>query len=486
MFPGRPSLGGAPARFSSHHRHKLIMAQRRRDQLQSLSALWRNPVARAWIYQISVVVAVGAAAYTIFQNTIKNLEERGISSGFSYLVNEAGFGIGEILPVPNLTGGLVHLLIAIVAGLFLVFLLSQWQKRRGKTIGSELRLVIMVFILLFGVPVAVLFYSGDTITAIRYTEANSYGVALMVGLLNTFKVSLIGCVLATLLGLFLGISRLSSNWLVAKLSETYIEIIRNIPLLVQLFFVYIAVLRTMPSPKNSLRFFDVVILNNRGLYLPAPIPQPFADLFILSIALTGIGIFFWSRHATQRRNSTGEQLPVFLPSVAALVVIPGMVWLISGTPFQLEYAVLRGFNFQGGLEMSPEFTAMLIGLTLYTAAFIAEIVRSGIQAVSKGQREAAQSLGLRTGHTMRLIILPQAMRVMIPPLTSQYLNLTKNSSLGVAIGFAEVVNVSGTIINQSGQAIEPIALTMLIYLTFSLSISTLMNWYNAKMRLVER
>ena len=242
----------------------------------------------------------------------------------------------------------------------------------------------------------------------------------------------------------------------------------------------------MPQPRNSLRFFDVVILNNRGLYLPSPIPQPFAELFMLSIAATLIGIFFWKRQVNRRRDRTGEQLPFFLPSVAALVAVPGLVWLIAGTPFQLEYAELRGFNFVGGLEMSPEFTAMLIGLTLYTAAFIAEIVRSGIQAVSKGQSEAAQSLGLRSGQTLRLIVLPQAMRVMIPPLTSQYLNLTKNSSLGVAIGFAEVVNVSGTIINQSGQAIEPIALTMLIYLTFSLSISMLMNWYNAKMRLVER
>lgn len=462
------------------------MAQRRRDKPLSLITLWRNPVARAWFYQIAVLLAIGLAASTIFQNTIRNLKERGITSGFSYLVNEAGFGIGEIIPVPELAGGVSHLLIAIAIGLFLVFLLSRWQKRRGGTIGSDTRLVIVVFILLFGVPIAVLFYSGDTITVIRYTEANSYGVALMVGLLNTFKVSLIGCALATLLGLLIGISRLSSNWLVAKLAETYIEIIRNIPLLVQLFFVYVAVLRTMPQPKNSLRFFDVVILNNRGLYLPSPIPQAFAELFMLSIAVTLIGIYFWKRQVNQRRDSTGEQLPFFLPSLAALVAIPGLVWLIFGTPFQLEYAELRGFNFVGGLELSPEFTAMLIGLTLYTAAFIAEIVRSGIQAVSKGQSEAAQSLGLRGGQTLRLIVLPQAMRVMIPPLTSQYLNLTKNSSLGVAIGFAEVVNVSGTIINQSGQAIEPIALTMLIYLTFSLSISTLMNWYNAKMRLVER
>ena len=462
------------------------MTPPRRDQPQSLIALWRNPVARAWIYQIAILLAVGLGAHTLFQNTRRNLEEKDTVSGFAYLANEASFGIGEILPVPVLEGGLIHLLIAIVAGLFLVFLLSRWQKRRGGTIGADTRLVIVVFILLFGVPLAVLFYSGDTIRAIHYTEANSYGVALMVGLLNTFKVSLIGCVLATLLGLFLGISRLSSNWLVAKLSETYIEIVRNIPLLVQLFFVYIAVLRTLPQPENSLRFFDVAILNNRGLYLPSPIPQDFANLFMLSIAATLTGIYFWRRHVKQRQDRTGEQLPFFLPSVAALVAVPGLVWLIFGTPFQLEYAELRGFNFVGGLELSPEFTAMLISLTLYTAAFIAEIVRSGIQAVSKGQREAAQSLGLRGGQTLRLIVLPQAMRVMIPPLTSQFLNLTKNSSLGTAIGFAEVVNISGTIINQSGQAIEPIALTMVIYLTFSLSISMLMNWYNAKMRLVER
>lgn len=456
------------------------------DKPQSLIALWRNPVARAWIYQIAVLLAIGLAAYTIFQNTLKNLEERGISSGFSFLVNEAGFGIGEILPVPVLAGGMVHLLIAIAAGLVIVFLLSRWLKRRGRTIGEDTRLVILVFILLLGVPVAVLFYSADTITAIHYTEANSYGVAMMVGLLNTFKVALIGCVLATLLGLLIGISRMSSNWLVAKLSETYIEIIRNIPLLVQLFFVYYAVLRTLPSPRNSLRFFDSISLNNRGLYLPSPIPQANADLFMLSIAVTLTGIYFWRRHVNRRRDSTGDQLPFILPSLAALVAVPGLVWLISGTPFHLEYAELRGFNFQGGLELSPEFTAMLIGLTFYTAAFIAEIVRSGIQAVSKGQSEAAQSLGLSNSQTLRLIVLPQAMRVMIPPLTSQYLNLTKNSSLGTAIGFAEVVNVSGTIINQGGQAIEPIALTMLIYLTFSLSISMFMNWYNAKMRLVER
>ncbi|KHD09169.1 amino acid ABC transporter permease [Candidatus Thiomargarita nelsonii] len=300
-------------------------------------------------------------------------------------------------------------------------------------------------------------------TLIEYNESSTYGHTFVVGLLNTILVSALGIAFATLLGFIIGIARLSHNWLVAKLAAAYIEIFRNIPLLLQIFFWYFVVLRALPSPRQSWAFGDLAFLNIRGLYLPLPE----LEFSFIWVAFFLVLVFVWAKR------------PVFY--FALLLVLP-LFWL---APWDVPQ--LKGFNFQGGITVIPELMALLIALSIYTAAFIAEIVRSGIQGVNYGQTEAAQALGLRQSHTLRLVIIPQAMRIIIPPLTSQYLNLTKNSSLATAIGYPDLVAVfAGTTLNQTGQAVEVIAMTMAVYLTLSLSISLLMNWYNRKMMLVER
>jgi general L-amino acid transport system permease protein len=316
-------------------------------------------------------------------------------------------------------------------------------------------------------------------TLIDYNESSTYGHTFVVGLLNTILVSALGIVFATILGFIIGIARLSHNWLVAKLAAAYIEIFRNIPLLLQIFFWYFAVLRALPSPRESWAFGDLAFLNIRGLYLPEPVFEQ-GFLFVWVAFLVAIVLVFVLKGWAKRRlDRTGKPFPVFY--LALLLVLPLFTFWVAGAPLSWQVPELKGFNFQGGISVIPELTALLIALSIYTAAFIAEIVRSGIQAVNYGQTEAAQALGLRQSHTLRLIIIPQAMRVIIPPLTSQYLNLTKNSSLATAIGYPDLVAVfAGTTLNQTGQAVEVIAMTMAVYLSLSLSISLLMNWYNRK------
>lgn len=324
-------------------------------------------------------------------------------------------------------------------------------------------------------------------TLIPYDRSSLYLDAFLVGLINTLLISVLGIILASLLGFTLGVARLSSNWLIARIATLYIEVIRNIPLLLQLFFWYFAVLKAMPAVKQSYLFLGNMVLNNRGLYTPKPV---FDDRFIFvfaAIVLTIIGIFVLRRFSKKRLEATGQRTPVLLLSVAALLVVPALVLLISGSIITFDNPVLKGFNYKGGFSFPPEFVALLFGLVIYTAAFIAEIVRAGILAVSTGQTEAAQSLGIKEGDRLRLVVIPQAMRVIVPPLTSQYLNLTKNSSLAAAIGYPELVSVfMGTTLNQTGRAIEVVFITMLVYLTLSLSTAALMNWYNARVALEER
>ena len=322
---------------------------------------------------------------------------------------------------------------------------------------------------------------------IPYSETSTYGRVFWVGLLNTLLVSALGIVFATLIGFVIGIARLSRNWLVARLATVYIEVFRNIPLLLQLFFWYFAVLRAMPSPRQSLHLGDIAYLNIRGLYLPRPLFESGFWLVPLALLAAIIGSIFLARWARRRQEVTGQAFPTFLAVLGLIVSLPLLVFFLAGSPLYWEYPELQGFNFHGGLMVIPELAAIVTALSIYTAAFIAEIVRAGIQAVSHGQTEAAYSLGLRPGQTLRLIVIPQALRVIIPPLTNQYLNLTKNSSLAAAIAYPDLVSVfSGTVLNQTGQAIEVIALTMAVYLTISLTISLLMNWYNRRMALVER
>ena len=322
---------------------------------------------------------------------------------------------------------------------------------------------------------------------IDYTEASSYGRAFVVGLLNTLLLAFTGIVAATILGVIVGIARLSKNWLIARLAMVYIEIFRNIPLLLQIFFWYFAVLRALPSPKGSVNFMDGVFINNRGLYMPSSILEDGFSIVAWAVVISIIAIVVIARWARKRQERTGQQFHTVYVSVAILIGLPLLALMLTGFPISWEIPVLKGFNFVGGTVIIPEFLALWVALSVYTGSFIAEIVRAGIQAVDHGQTEASHALGLRAAPTLRLVILPQALRVIIPPLSSQYLNLTKNSSLATAIAYPELVSVfTGTVLNQTGQAVEIISITMAVYLSISLGISMLMNWYNAKMALVER
>jgi len=322
---------------------------------------------------------------------------------------------------------------------------------------------------------------------IPYNESDTYGRVFLVGLLNTLLVAGIGIVLATILGFFIGIARLSRNWLLARLAEAYVELIRNLPLLFQLLFWYLAVLGTLPGPRQSISLFGEIFLNNRGIIVPAPVAGKGAGAVIAVFTVSVIAIVALKLWARRLQIRTGRHVPLLWISLA-LLVVPSLVALIAtGFPIGFERPELRGFNFVGGIRLLPEFVALVVALTTYTAAFIAEIVRAGLLAVPRGQSEAAFALGLRRGLTLRLIIVPQALRVIVPPLTNQYLNLTKNSSLAVAVGYPDLFAVfAGTTLHQTGQAIEIIAITMAVYLAISLITSVLMNWYNAHIRIAER
>jgi len=380
---------------------------------------WRSPTARALVFQLLLVAGILAFGYYLLDNTLRNMEQRGITTGFGFLSNEAGFGILQSL--------------------------------------------------------------------IEYDETHTYGRTFIVGLLNTLLVAVLGIFFATFIGFFMGVARLSHNWLVARLATVYIETFRNIPLLLQIMFWYFAVLRPLPLPRQSLSLGDTVFLNNRGLFLPRPIAEEGFGIVLTIFVLALVGLVVIARWARRRQEATGQQFPLFRVGLLLLIGLPLLAYWLVGSPLSWDYPALKGFNFRGGLEVIPELAALVLALSIYTGAFIAEAVRSGIQAVSHGQTEAAYALGLRPRITLKLVIIPQAMRVIIPQLTSQYLNLTKNSSLATAIGYPDLVNVfAGTTLNQTGQAVEVIAMTMGVYLTISLTISMFMNWYNRRTRLIER
>lgn len=322
-------------------------------------------------------------------------------------------------------------------------------------------------------------------SAIAYSAADTYGRAVLVGLINTLMVSVIGIVAATVLGTLVGVGRLSRNWLVSRLCGLYVEVMRNVPLLLQLFFWYALITEIMPGPRQALSPLPDVFISNRGLRLPW-LAGHAMDWILGGLALAIVALMVIAHWARRRQEATGRVFPLGWLALVLLPGLPLLAWLVSGSTLELDRPVLKGFNFQGGLTLTPELSALMAGLVIYTAAYIAEVVRSGIQAVSQGQWEAAASLGLRRSRVLRKVILPQAMRVIIPPMTSQYLNLMKNSSLAVAIGYPDIVAVTNTILNQTGQAIEGIMIIMAAYLVVSLSISAFMNWYNKHMALVER
>ncbi len=387
------------------------------------AVFWNDPAYRAIFFQAVALILVVGVLWYFASNTVSNLEKRGIASGFGFLKTTAGFGIIQ--------------------------------------------------------------------TLIPYSETSSYSTAFLVSLLNTLLIAAVGIVFATVFGFILGVARLSQNWIISRLAAVYVETFRNIPLLLQIFFWYHAVLKPLPGPKNSFAFSDAFFLNSRGLYFPGPIPNDTFWIVLAVLALGIVGTVILSRWASARQATTGAQTPVFryglLMIVGAPVLVFVLISLLFGSPLAFDYPQLGRFNLRGGIVIIPEFIAMLIALSVYTAAFIAEIVRAGIQAVSHGQTEASLALGMKRGPTMRLVIIPQALRVIIPPLTSQYLTLTKNSSLATAIAYPDLTAVfAGTVLNQTGQAVEIIGITMAVYLTISLSTAGFMNWYNARKALVER
>lgn len=381
--------------------------------------LWRDPGFRALVVQAVLLIALAAVIGVLVSNTMSNLEERGITTGFGFFGERAGFSIPQ--------------------------------------------------------------------TLIEYSGNSTYAMTFVVGLLNTLLVSALGVVAATLIGFLVGIARLSPNWLLAKAAMVYVELFRNVPLLLQILFWYFAVLRALPSPRDSLSFFEAIFLNIRGLILPAPLPQAGFSAVLWALLLAVIASIILVRFARRRQDRTGQRLPAGWLSLALIVGLPLAVYAFNGFPLNWEVPALAGFNFRGGITILPELAALWLALSIYTASFIAEIVRSGIQSVAHGQVEAARSLGLTPGITLRKVVIPQAMRLIIPQLTSQHLNLIKNSSLATAIGYPDLVAVfAGTALNQTGQALEIIAITMAVYLTISLVVSFLMNLYNARVQIKER
>jgi general L-amino acid transport system permease protein len=322
---------------------------------------------------------------------------------------------------------------------------------------------------------------------IPYQETDTYGRVFLVGLLNTLLVAGLGVFFATIIGILIGIARLSPNWVLARLAGGYVELIRNLPLLFQILFWYLAVLGTLPGPRQSVSLFGEVFINNRGVILPAPVAQENAIHVAIAVVVAILAAIVLRIWAKRRHECTGRPFPTFAVGATLIVGLPLIAFVAAGFPIGIDHPRLQGFNFVGGMRLIPEFLALLIALATYTAAFIAEIVRAGILAVPRGQSEAALGLGFRRGQLLRLVVLPQALRVIIPPLTNQYLNLTKNSSLAVAIGYPDLVAVfAGTTLNQTNQAVEIIAITMAVYLAISLLTSIAMNWYNARIQLSER
>lgn len=384
-----------------------------------LSDLWTNERSRSLIIQIVALIVLLLSLAWIVNNTIQNLENLGVETGYGFLEHPASYDINQRL--------------------------------------------------------------------IEYTSRSTHARAALVGFLNTVLVAVTGVAFATLLGFLAGILRLSQNWLVSRLMTAYIEFTRNVPVLLHILLWYGIVVHTLPHPKQALEPVGGFFLSNRGFYVPRPEFGDFAWVIPAALAAAVAGVWLFARHARRVQERTGRIYPVFSIGLAAIVAAPVIAFYAAGSPVELDWPALKGFNYKGGVALKPEFFALWFALSIYTAAFIAEIVRSGILAVSHGQTEASYSLGIKPGRTMRLVIIPQALRVIVPPLISQYLNLTKNSSLAIAVGYMDVTATIGRIsLNQTGRALECMSILLTIYLLISLTISAFMNWYNRRIRLVER
>jgi len=395
------------------------------SQVKSLTfrEILYNNEVRAFFFQVATFLLIFGLFYTIIGNLFDNIEARGIHTGFSFLKNRAGF---DILPF----------------------------------LGNYLQ---------------------------DYTPESSNLTVFYVGLINTLVVAFVGIIVTTFLGLFIGIARLSNNYLIAKLAGGYIELFRNVPVLLQIFFWYNIFINIFPHPKKSLSFFDVVFLNQRGLYLPKPILENGFLLVIIAFVVGIILTVFMKRYFNKKHDETGVHTRTLGYSTLLILGLPAVFFLLLGSPLHFDFAVLGKFNLKGGMQVVPEFIALTFALSVYTATYIAEAIRSGIEAVDKGQKEAAAAIGLTQTQSLKLIVLPQALRVAIPPTINQYLNLTKNSSLATAIGYPELMSAfGGTVLNQVGQAVEILGMAMLVYLVISLCISFLLNVVNKRMAIPER
>lgn len=395
------------------------------SQVKSLTfrEILYNNEVRAFFFQVATLLLIFGLFYTIIGNLFDNIEARGIHTGYSFLKNRAGF---DILPF----------------------------------LGNYLQ---------------------------DYTPESSNLTVFYVGLINTLVVAFIGIIVTTFLGLFIGIARLSNNYLIAKLAGGYIELFRNVPVLLQIFFWYNIFINIFPHPKKSLSFFDVVFLNQRGLYLPKPILENGFLLVIIAFVVGIILTVFMKRYFNKKHDETGVHTRTLGYSTLLILGLPAVFFLLLGSPLHFDFAVLGKFNLNGGMQIVPEFIALTFALSVYTATYIAEAIRSGIEAVDKGQKEAAAAIGLTQTQSLKLIVLPQALRVAIPPTINQYLNLTKNSSLATAIGYPELMSAfGGTVLNQVGQAVEILGMAMLVYLVISLCISLLLNIVNKRMAIPER
>jgi len=381
---------------------------------------------------------------------------------------------------------------------------AWWRDERKRGIVAQvvtIALVVGFFWFLFanmvenqrrlGVPLSLDFLNGTagfqvSFSLIPITLDSSILTVIKTGIINTLLASAISVVLATLLGFFIGVLRLSSNWLIARVATVYIEIVRNVPLLVQLLFWYIAITKMLPNVRQSIMIGSEVALNVRGLFVPKPVPGDGSWVILAAVIVAIVAAVVIRRWSAQRQKATGQQFPAIWTGIGIIIVLPILANLAAGSPVTWDPPVLKGFNFQGGLSLPPELVALVMGLSVYTSAYIAEIVRGGIIAVSHGQTEAALALGLSPSRNLRLVVIPQALRVITPPLTSQYLNIVKNSTLAGATGFPDLYAVIGTSQNQTGRAVECVAILMVFYLVVSLLISLFMNWYNKRIALVER
>ena len=382
-------------------------------------SILNNKQFRDIMSQLIVVVGLVAFLWYITSNLLYNIDQRGITTGFDFFSQTAGFGIAE--------------------------------------------------------------------SPIFYDENSSYFRAFLVGLANTLMVSFVGIFFATIIGIVIGIARLSKNFLISKLAMSYVELFRNIPILLQILFWYNVVLAALPSPKQSIEITATMFLNNRGFNVPKPIFEDGFGLVILAFFISIALVVYLVKWANKKFEQTGKDTLVLPWAILILIGFPFIIYLIVGSPMSFDIPALKGFNYKGGMNYSPEFLALTFALSIYTATYIAEAVRSGIEAVPKGQKEAAASLGLTPYQSLKAVILPQAVRIAIPPIINQYLNLIKNSSLATAIGYPELVTIfSGTVLNQTGQAIEVILVTMAVYLFISLTISALLNFVNKKMEIKER